>query len=113
MIINTHDQLVAAGGDRIAIYYLPESMGSAHWRVCRMIDGKEIKTDLKAHWFNYGNKAFVVWHPIRKNKDKTLAEAFAWVEATFGKKEFVRNRLGEYVEREVNERFPIPPKKRI
>ena len=114
-IINTHDQLCAFGGDRIAILFSAQISGracrSANYSVYRVVDGKELITDPKAHWRDYGHKAFDVCGG-RETKPAVLAEAIAWANAKYGEREFVRNRVGDYVEREVNERFPIPPRSR-
>jgi len=110
-IVNTWDQLVAFGGDRIAILYNPQCRGgrSANIQVFRMVNGVEYQTDPKASWYNYGKKTFLIPHPVNERRGEVLAEAIAWT-AKYGLREFVRNRLGDYVEREVNERFPIPRK---
>ena len=116
-IINTYDQCVAAGGDRIAIHYTPNgdsrSMIYAHWSVHRYQDGKRVATDPKAHWQDYGAKTFSLFsyggigRNGAKRKAHALAVAIEWANENYGKREFVRNRMGDYVEREVNERFPI------
>lgn len=111
-IINTWDQCVAAGGDRIAIYYHTASKWRLPgWRVVRMKNGRELRTDPKAHWEDRGMKTFNFCAP-RLEKEPKLREAIAWAHAQYGRRDFVRNRMGDYVEREVNERFPIPPRTR-
>lgn len=70
--------------------------------------GKQLVTDKGAAWYDRGMKTFTIMHPIREHKAEALAAAVAWVAATYGPREFVRNRMGDYVERDVNERFPIP-----
>ena len=113
-LINTHDQLKAAGGDRIAILYSGHGTGWSdvpQWFVARIKDGRELVTDKDAAWYEHHHKTFVVIN-TRENKSKVLAEALDWVEKKYGKTDFVRNRNGDYVEREVNERFPLPPRPR-
>ncbi len=110
-VINSWDQMVAAGGDRIAIYYNgPEAraISVARYQVVRLVNGYERQTDPMAAWYDYHKKTFVVDYPLREGKPIALAEAIAWVAETYGERDFVRNRLGDYVEREINERFPIP-----
>lgn len=114
-LINTWDQLRAAGGDRVAISYSnpePRSCRVPCWRVWRMVDRREIKTDPKAAYYDNGAKSFIVHHPIRRYKAVALAEAIAWANATYGPRTFVRNRMGDMLEAEVNAKFPLPPRKR-
>ena len=110
-IINSWDQNVAAGGDRITIYYYaPEAraVSVARYQVVHLVDGHQRQTDPKAAWYDHGKKTFLVSYPLREGKPIALAKAIAWVAETYGVRDFVRNRFGDYVEREVNERFPIP-----
>lgn len=110
-IINTWDQCTAAGGDCVAIYYHPynaRACSPAKWSVSRFKDGKELVTDKEAAWYDYKRKTFSIGHPIREHKQAALAEAINWVCKTYGPRTFVRNRMGDYVEQDVNERFPIP-----
>ena len=115
-ITNMWDQNREAGGDRIGITYTPNdySRGGrwANFCILRFLNGKEIPTDLHAHWRDYFRKTFSVAGKGKFSdmKKATLQEAIAWAESVYGKREFVRNRAGDYVEREVNERFPIPAK---
>lgn len=114
-LINTYDQLKAAGGDRIAIIYCGRGLGLTDvpgWTVVRIKDGRELVTDAKAAWYNRKHKTFSLWSRVREGKPKALAEALAWVAEKYGKTDFARNREGDYVEREVNEKFPLPPRKR-
>src|SRR5690348_6296256 len=108
-IINTYDQCAAYGGDRIVIYYHKTETGrgsrSAHFSVHRYEDGKKIVTDLNAAWYDYGSKTFSLSFrggSFSERKKQALAEAIAWVKEKYCKDEFVLNRIGDYVEREVN-----------
>ena len=108
-IINTYDQCVAAGGDKIFISYHARDARacmSSKWVVHRYRNGEAIVTDPKASWFDYGRMTFLVCG--RDDRKPRLAETIAWVKKKYGKSDFVRNRMGDYVEREVNEKFPIP-----
>lgn len=112
-IINTHDQCRRAGGDRIFLsYHAKHSVLPAAWRVCRMVEGREMVTDPRPHdkraWYDHGNMSFSAHGPARTGRAAALAEALAWIKARYGKADFVRNRMGDYVERDVNVRFPIP-----
>lgn len=111
-IINTFDQMEACGGDHVAVSYhspSPETVEAAKVTVWRVVNGQEIKTDPNSHWADYGCKTFLVRHPLRENKKIVIAKAIAWAKKTFRiRDEFVRNRIGAYVEKSVNEKFPIP-----
>lgn len=110
-IINTWDQLVAFGGDRIAICYEAQDLGRggrpAAFLVMRILNGVEIKTDPEAPWHLYGRRTFYIRFPIVANRPKALAKAKAWANKMYGVRTYVRNRCGDYVEAEVNARFPI------
>jgi len=64
-IINTWDQNVNAGGDRVVIFYQNRETGRishyAAYKVGRYVEGVEIKTDPKAAWYDYGKKSFSIW----------------------------------------------------
>lgn len=106
-IINTWDQNVAAGGDRIIVSYRKaEKWTTGGWHVIRIKDGKQLVTDKTAHWQDRGSKFFA--GASREAKQQALELAFEWIHATYGMREFVRNRMGDFVEREVNEQFPLP-----
>jgi len=123
-IINTYDQTCAAGGDRIVIYHQTQETGrsyrSASWKVARYHDGQEILTDPKGAWYEYGKKTFSLsslqqneGESLRNFRNRILQDAINWANKKYGAREFVKNRLGDYVEKEVNEKFPIPPRSRL
>jgi len=116
-IINTYDQCKAASGERIAIYYRGVDRGrgghGAGFLVGRFKDGVEYKTDPDAHYHHNFMKWFPVTYPVPKNKPLVLVQVTAWVAERYGAREFVRNRMGDYVEKDVNAKFPIPPRKRV
>jgi len=122
-IINTYDQCAAAGGDRIVIYRQIQETGRGYhapsWQVARYIDGNSTVTDPKASWYDYGKKTFSLsrlernaGESIGEFRKRILQDAIAWANKTFGPREFVKNRVGDYVEREVNEKFPIPKREK-
>jgi hypothetical protein len=109
MIINTYDQLVAAGGG-VAICYRAQgdhrSCESPRWRIMRVKGGREIVTDPRAHWMDYGAKAFYTYGQDRMG---VLEVAKEW--AAKHLKEpgpWVRNRMRDYVPERINKQFPIP-----
>jgi len=120
-LINTFDQCKAAGGDRIAILYKAGDYGrggtSACVLVARIKDGREVVTDPKAHFLDYGRKAFPVHRylqegPFHLAKREAIRQAMEWACQKYGPREFAKNRMRDYVEKEVNERFPIPKRKK-
>ena len=122
-IINTYDQCAAAGGDRIVIFRQTQITGRGYqspaWQVARYKNGQSIVTDPDTTWYNYGKKTFSLSSLNQKKGEaigvfraRILAEAIAWANAKYGEREFVKNRMGDYVEREVNEKFPIPKREK-
>lgn len=105
-IINTWDQHQQAGGDRIVISYHPGHSRSPigrGWCVLRYKDGQQMVTKKNAAWYEHGCQWFYQF-----SGRKLPQEVVDWVTERYGKRDFVRNRMRDYVEREVNERFPIP-----
>jgi hypothetical protein len=111
-IINTLDQQNCAGGRRIVLYRQLASYGRVNvtpaWQVALYENGENIGTDRTAAWYDNGYKTFRI--PSRGEAKETLLKAIAWANEKYGKREFVRNKFGDYVEKEVNDRFPIPKK---
>lgn len=92
-LITKHQALVIS-------YHKPEyrsvkSNGCAVW-------SPFFQTDKNAHWSDYGNKFFI------GNKKESLPLAMEWAIGTYGELNFVRNRMGDYVPKIVNDKFPIP-----
>ncbi len=121
-IINTWDQNVADGGDRVVIFYTPRATGrgvhGAKWQVGHFVGGKARVTDPEAAWYDGGAKAglktFLVFSAgtHQEKKARALAEAVAWATERYGAREFVRNWMGDMVEKVVNERFPLRKRER-
>lgn len=120
-LINTWDQNKAAGGDRIVISYRVQETGrasqNAAWQVGRIKNGQGLITDTCAAWYDDGHKTFDLWRnygeSLKECRARRLKEAVDWANKTFGAREFVKNRVGDYVEREVNEKFPIPKREKL
>lgn len=114
-IVNTHDQLVAAGG---GVAIMPAYTGTRTqyfygWAIYRVNEhGKQVVTDPKAHWSDYGKKVFSTLGqkgntPAERSRN-ALAAAKAWVaEQGWYDGEWTRNRRRSYVPKEINKRFPI------
>lgn len=113
-LINTHDQLaaaVAAGtiGKKRAVavsYHARPSgrMGSADCSKAQVWAAFFVVAP-KAPWYDYGQKSF---YPISKRWHEAVEEAKEWASETFGIKEWKRNRFGDFVPAEVNDKHPIP-----
>lgn len=111
-IINTWDQCVAAGGDRIFLSYAADSSGrgsfGSRWVVIRIKNGVQMTTHPdgnKAPWYQRG----CIWFSTYgSTKAAVLPVALEWISKRYGERTFARNRLGDYVEKDVNDRFPIP-----
>jgi hypothetical protein len=107
-VINTHDQLVAAGGGiAITTCYTPgrrrRKCGYAIYRLNEK--GQKMITDPDAAWYDNKMKTFN-W--AGNEKANVLAEAQAWVASVFSYTgQWVRNRHGDYVLKEINKRFPL------
>lgn len=113
MMINTHDQLVAAGG---GVALCPNHVGIRTtriygWHVYRVdAAGVKIVTDPKAAWYDYGRKVFYppADLPFHERQRAALAEAQAWVKKQgWYAGEWSRNRMGDFVPADVQKRFPI------
>lgn len=108
-LINTWAQLMAAGGDQVAIGYYPpqpRSVTPACYRVWRIKDGRALETDKDAAWYDNHQKTFNCFTD-KASKATALAQAMAWADATYGKRDWVRNRMGDWVARETNTKFPL------
>ena len=114
--INTHDQLRRAGG---GVAIMPSYVGVRTqyfygWAVYRVgPDGKAIPTDPNAHWTNHGKKVFSKLSqqngltPAQRSSG-ALEAAKQWVaEQGWYNGEWARNRMRDYVPREINKRFPL------
>jgi hypothetical protein len=112
-VVNTYDQQVRDGGDRVVIFYTPQDLGrgghGASWHVGHFVGGKSQVTDPNAAWYDGKQKAFTVFSAgtHQEQKARALAEATAWAAARYGARDLVRNRMGDMVERAVNDRFPL------
>lgn len=108
MIINTHDQLVAAvkagviaKEKAVAVCYSPGAS-----RRCEphkaTVYSPFFKTDPKGHWANHGSKAFV------GKRAESVPAALAWATKRYRIKEWKGNRWGDKVPAIVQEKFPLP-----
>lgn len=108
-IINTHDQLVAAGGGVAITRATSGGRDSffAGWHVYRIVNGRAVKTDPDSAWYDGGMKSFVA---IERDRGKAaLARAIAWVAAQgWYKGDWKRNRQQDYVPAPIQRDFPIP-----
>jgi hypothetical protein len=85
-----------AGHGNVYISYVAADRGrgghGAKWKVHRA----GFRTDPKAPWYEYGDKAFNVWGG--RARAEVLAEAQAWAGAKYGIKEWARTPFGSYMD---------------
>lgn len=115
-IINTYDQLRAAGG---GVAIVPSYSGTRTqyfygWGILRVNDkGKQVITDPAAHWTDNGKKVFSASFGTEgdtraERSRNALAQAKQWVaEQGWYNGEWTRNRMRDYVPKEINKRFPL------
>lgn len=123
-IINTYDQLKAAHAagfaTRLAIsisYSAPDKSNSrdvsvANWSVYSPF----FQTEPAAPWYDYGCKTFALEIndlPHRERKAAALKAAMAWATERWLITEWVKNRQGDYVAKEINDNFPIPKREKF
>jgi hypothetical protein len=108
-IINTFDQLTAAGGGLALCYESPSRWTTPKVSVMRVSEGKLAKTRSDAPWYDHGMKTFIVDRPLTKeNKAAAFAEAQTWVALNFDERgPWKRNRMGDLVPEWIDKRFPI------
>lgn len=114
-IINTHDQLVAAGGGVaiVGAYGPGRDSGSDGVLVYRVVNGRAVVTDSDAVWYFYGRKhfsaAFAAGRTARAEAQAQAAKtAQTWVrEQGWYAGIWVRNAMRDYVPEDVQRRFPI------
>ena len=112
-IINTHDQLVAAGGG-VAIMTarssgrMPRACGWAVYRVNAR--GEQIVTNADAAWYEYKRKTFY-WR-LYGDKAAALESAQEWIAEHLGEPgPWKRNAVRDYVPERIQKQFPIKKEK--
>ena len=118
-IINTHDQLVAAGGG-VAITPSrtvgrePRVSGWAIYRVNAA--GKQVVTDKDAAWYDQGCKVFLFFSaPARETaRVWALEQAQQWVAKQYGETgPWKRNVMRAYVPERIAKAFPLPRRDKV
>lgn len=113
-LINTWDQLVAAGGG-VGIFTAHtegRSSRACGWAVYRVgADGKEIATAAGTPWYEHNRKTFY-WSTQNPKLD-ALEEVKAWIAEHLGERgPWKRNARRDYVPERIAKQFPIRrPKK--
>lgn len=105
-LLNTHDQLVAAGGGvAIIVAHSPgRSRSPCGWSVYRIVDGKQVITDKIAAWYERGMKTF----HYGTTKMEAFEAAKAWVAEKYGESgPWHRNVMRDYVPERIAKKFPI------
>lgn len=122
-VVNTHDQLIrwkeaglAARPVAVCKSYISGGRGPA------ILYGWEIyspweQTDSEVHWQHYGRKQFpnsMYYREVDRftARKLALAAALGWANAKYGPFDWVRNRMGDYVPKELNDYFPLRKQKR-
>jgi hypothetical protein len=118
-LINTFDQLKAAGGGVALVV----SMGGSRdtyvdgWLVLRLnARGESLVTDKDAAWYHHKRKHFSMPLgrdvPFAERRRLAFEEARAWVaEQGWYTGEWKRNAIGDFVPADVQKRFPIKRRK--
>lgn len=111
-LINTWDQLVAAGGGVgiFTAHTAGRSSRACGWAVYRVgADGKEIPTAIGTPWYEHKRKTFY-WRQ-QKTKFDTLEEIKAWIAENLGEPgPWKLNAVRDYVPERIAKQFPIPRK---
>jgi hypothetical protein len=111
-LINTHDQLVAAGGG-VAImtaHTQGRSSRACGWAVYRVnAQGEQVATNAKAAWYEDGRKTFY-WR-VYSDKNVALESAQEWIAENCGEAgPWKRNAARDYVPERIQKQFPISKK---
>lgn len=123
-VINTHDQLMhwrEAGLEKrpVALCVHHSNTGRTSYRDDWVVYSPWQRTsDTDEPWYSHGNKHFNRYNvsvpdgiPSRRlgpEQDKlALQLAIDWANRKYGPFEWVRNRCGDYVPKELNAKFPI------
>lgn len=114
-VVNSYEQIIASGGTGVVIAPTTITTSRAEytpatdWVVIHYVDGKEVPTNQKAPWYFHGRKAFSF--SGREEKKTALASAQAWAAVQLGVTgEWKRNTHGDYVQADIQKRFPIKRK---
>ncbi len=113
-LVNSYDQIKAAGGDGFVISPIvgpttsrAERQSYTAWAVHRVVRGQTVDTDTNAAWYYHGQKVFL-FH-FHGGKKTSLELAQAWVKKQFGfAGPWARNAVFDYVPKAINDKFPIP-----
>lgn len=111
MIVNTHQQLTTAVNQGVikkeeSVYVMCRPYEHRRCITSAWIIGSPLfKTDPQAHWSDYGHAT--VSYGNREDKKVKFQEAIKIAQKYYNG-EFVRNRIGDYVPKIVNDKLPIP-----
>ena len=118
-VLNTHGQLVAAGGGVAIITSYGGTRDSFvdGWEIYVVeANGKARPTDEDAAWYHYGRKhvSMRTVGNFHERRREALEKAKAWVAIQLGEDgPWSRNAIGDFVPSRVQKQFPIKREKRI
>jgi len=76
---------------------------------------RSFQTNPEAAWYDRGCKTFSLTFKgasHKERKDAALKEAMAWVAERYLISEWAKNQQGDYVDKEINDNFPIEKRSR-
>jgi hypothetical protein len=123
MIINTYDQLKAARDAGFATrrtvalsYSAPDRSNSRDVSVPKWsVFSPFFQTNPEAAWYDNGCKTFLLGlkgATHKERKEAALKEAMAWATQRYLISEWAKNRQGDYVDKEINDNFPLAKRTR-
>lgn len=111
-LINTHDQLVAAGGGVgiLTAHTEGRSSRACGWTVYRVgANGEEISTATGTPWYEHNRKTFYWPLNVRAaDKETTLEKTKLWIAEHLGEPgPWKRNAMRDYVPERIAKQFSI------
>lgn len=119
MIVNAYEQLRAAVDagypkEKTLIISYARNGGRSVLPAWWSVGSPFFKTNPDGAWYEYGRQTFSLGfaeqtHSTRKAS--ALKKAQEWAATKYGVTEWAKNRMGDYIPKEVNDKWPIPREK--